>query len=58
MVKILKQNTEYKILTEEEYANLTHSRVDQDQGIPRTASFTPKPYKIATNVPRIGHPLI
>ena len=59
MVKFLKQNTKYKILTEEEYANLTHSLVDQDdQGIPRMASSTPKPYKMAPNVPRIDHPLM
>ena len=59
MVKFLKQNTKYKILTEEEYANLTHSLVDQDdQGIPRMASSTPKPYKMAPNVPRIDHLLM
>ena len=59
IVKFLKRNTLYKILTEEKYANLTHSLVDQDdQGIPRIASSTPKPYKMAPNVPRIGHPLM
>ena len=33
--------------------------VDQDdQGIPRMASSTPKPYKMAPNVPGIDHPLM
>lgn len=43
MVRYLTQNTKYKVLTEEEYHDLTQSKTDNDsKGIPRTLTSTPK----------------